>query len=123
MNDFGDPGGAHRGWFGVDLYRGTSPASVIAAARRQRLTGRGHYRYFNLGAAVLGRAGALADGCDFPTLRAGRVFTPLGMTGSGSNPGGAVPPWLDLDRATVLPVAGRRVRAGRRRSDLHRDGT
>jgi CubicO group peptidase (beta-lactamase class C family) len=73
------------GYVGVDPYRGTTPAAVIAAARRQRLAGRGRFRYSNLGAAVLGHGLARAAGCDYPELLERRVFEPLRMTGSGTD--------------------------------------
>ena len=76
--------------FGVDPYRGTNPASVIAAARRSRLVSRGSYRYSNLGAAVLGHALARAANSAYSTMLAEGVFTPLGMAGSGTNLGGRV---------------------------------
>lgn len=95
------------GYFGVDPYRGTSPASVITAARRQRLFGRGSFRYSNLGAALLGHGLARVVGCDFATLVAGRVFTPLNMTGAGTNPGGAVPRgWTPIGRRSFPWLAG-----------------
>ncbi|PYI64124.1 serine hydrolase [Arthrobacter livingstonensis] len=73
------------GYTGVDPYWGTTPATVIAAARRQRLTGRGRFRYSNLGAAVLGHGLARAAGRDYADLLKRRVFEPLRMTGSGTD--------------------------------------
>nr|WP_246306163.1 serine hydrolase domain-containing protein [Allobranchiibius huperziae] len=95
------------GCFGVDPYQGTSPASVIITACRQRLSGRGHYRYSNLGAALLGHGLARAAGCDFATLLAGRVFAPLGMSGAGTNAAGAVPRgWTSTGRRSSPWSAG-----------------
>ncbi|UIJ33955.1 serine hydrolase [Allobranchiibius sp. GilTou73] len=95
------------GCFGVDPYRGTRPASVITTACRQRLSGRGHYRYSNLGAALLGHGLARAADCDFATLLAGRVFAPLGMSGAGINAAGAVPRgWTSTGRRSSPWSAG-----------------
>ncbi len=45
---------------GTHPYRGTTASGVLRAAARQRLRGRGQFRYSNLGGAVLGQLLALA---------------------------------------------------------------
>ncbi|MGC8462163.1 MAG: serine hydrolase domain-containing protein [Acidimicrobiales bacterium] len=86
------------GYFGVDPYRGSTVSGVVAAACRQRLLGRGSYRYSNLGAAVLGHGLARAAGCGYADLLDARVFAPLGMTGSGSDLPGVRRGWTALGR-------------------------
>jgi CubicO group peptidase (beta-lactamase class C family) len=70
------------GLFGTDPYRGSSPSVLMALAARQPLTGRGGYRYSNLGAAVLGQLLAVVAGTDYARLLDDRVFRPLGMGAS-----------------------------------------
>ncbi|MBU5423448.1 beta-lactamase family protein [Cellulomonas hominis] len=64
-----------------DPYTRTLP-ELEAAARGARLSGRGDFRYSNLGAAVLGQAVAAAEGTGYRDLVHRRVLEPLGMTSS-----------------------------------------
>jgi CubicO group peptidase (beta-lactamase class C family) len=80
-----------RGWrfalLGTDPYRGTTASGVLATAGRQRLLGRGQFRYSNLGAAVLGQLLALKEGAEFGPLISERIFAPLQMTATAvANP-------------------------------------
>jgi CubicO group peptidase (beta-lactamase class C family) len=67
---------------GTDPYRGTTASGVLRAAARQRLWGRGQFRYSNLGGAVLGQLLALGAGVDYGPLMTERLFAPLGMAAS-----------------------------------------
>lgn len=64
-----------------DPYTRTVP-ELEAAARGAGLSGRGEFRYSNLGAAVLGQAVAAAEGTSYRDLVHGRVLEPLGMADS-----------------------------------------
>ena len=64
--------------WGRNPYR-TSPASVIAAAVRQPLRGRGQRRYSNIGTAVLGEVLALSASTDYSSLLTEAILRPLGM--------------------------------------------
>jgi CubicO group peptidase (beta-lactamase class C family) len=65
---------------GADPYRGTTAARVMWLAGRQALTGKGSFRYSNLGAALAGQLLAQGAGQDFPALLGERILAPLGMT-------------------------------------------
>lgn len=67
---------------GTNPYNGTTPSSILEVASRQRLWGRGRFRYSNLGGAVLGQLLALAAGADYGSLLTERIFAPLRMTSS-----------------------------------------
>ncbi|WP_175442361.1 serine hydrolase [Humibacillus sp. DSM 29435] len=71
------------GLLGLDPYRGTSPTSLLSAAARQHLRRRGHYRYSNLGAAVLGQVVATVAGRDFSEVLRERLLDPLSLGGAG----------------------------------------
>lgn len=64
-----------------DPYTRTVP-ELEAAAREASLSGRGEFRYSNLGAAVLGQAVAAAEGATYRDLLHRRVLDPLGMASS-----------------------------------------
>jgi CubicO group peptidase (beta-lactamase class C family) len=85
---------------GTPPYRGTTGLDILRAAARQRLSGRGQFRYSNLGAAVLGQLLALSVGADFGPLMTERIFAPLGMTGSAvTSPDRTAPPgWSSRGR-------------------------
>jgi CubicO group peptidase (beta-lactamase class C family) len=93
---------------GTHPYRGTTPSGVLRVAARQRLRGRGQFRYSNLGGAVLGQLLALGAGDEYGPLMNERIFTPLGMTASAvaspqqtappgwSSKGHRRPPWTTM---------------------------
>lgn len=81
------------GVFGMDPYRGTSTTALISTAARQRLRGRGRYRYSNLGSAVLGQALARVARRDFTDLLVERVLGPAGMKGAGLSAAGRTAHW------------------------------
>lgn len=85
---------------GTDPYRGITASGVLRAAARQRLSGRGQFRYSNLGAAVLGQLLALREGADYGPLMDERILAPLGMTASAvANPHQTAPPgWSPMGR-------------------------
>lgn len=65
--------------FGRDPRRHISAEAVLAAGARQKLHGRGQYRYSNLGGAIAGQLLAVAAGCDYSTLLKERPCRPLGI--------------------------------------------
>jgi CubicO group peptidase (beta-lactamase class C family) len=83
---------------GMNPYRGTTASGVLRAAGRQRLVGRGQFRYSNLGGAVLGQLLALAASAEYGTLMTERIFAPLGMTASAvASPRETAPPgWSSM---------------------------
>ena len=85
---------------GIHPYRGMTASGVLRAAARQRLRGRGEFRYSNLGGAVLGQLLALGAGADYGPLITERIFAPLGMTASvvASPQQGAPPGWSSTGR-------------------------
>jgi CubicO group peptidase (beta-lactamase class C family) len=85
---------------GTDPYRGTTASGVLRTAACQRLSGRGQFRYSNLGAAVLGQLLALRAGADYGPLMTERIFAPLEMTASaeGSPQQTALPGWSSIGR-------------------------
>ena len=64
---------------GANPYWGRTADQVVGLAGRQALTGRGSYRYSNLGAALTGQLLAQRTGKDFPALLGERLLKPLGM--------------------------------------------
>jgi len=71
------------GMAGADYsaFREPDPERVIDDAAAQDLTGRGEWRYSNLGIALLGQAVTRAAGApDWPALVGDRLLGPLGMT-------------------------------------------
>jgi CubicO group peptidase (beta-lactamase class C family) len=70
-----------------------APMSVIELASRQRLEGRGHRRYSNLGGAVAGEVVATAMATRYPTLLAERIFGPVGMKASAVSSDAQCAPW------------------------------
>ncbi len=85
---------------GTDPYRGTTPSGVLRVAARQRLWGRGQFRYSNLGGAVLGQLLALGAGADYGPLMTDRIFAPLRMAASAvADPQRTAPPgWSSMGR-------------------------
>lgn len=79
--------------FGLDPYRGQSPQRVLALAGRQRLRGRGSYRYSNLGGALAGQLLGIAAGGEYQALLRERVLAPLRMTSSAIAVRGATAGW------------------------------
>ena len=80
---------------GTHPYRAMTASGVLRAAARQRLRGRGEFRYSNLGGAVLGQLLALVAGADYGPLITERIFAPLRMTASVvASPQQAAPPGL-----------------------------
>lgn len=79
---------------------------MIEETRNQTLSGRGHYAYSTLGAAIAGQAVAAAAHMRFPDLMRARLFEPLGMshtaievghplvTGGRSQTGLPAQPWV-----------------------------
>ena len=67
---------------GTHPYQGMTASDVLRVAARQRLRGRGEFRYSNLGGAVLGQLLAPGAGADYGPLLTERIFAPLGMTAS-----------------------------------------
>ncbi len=67
---------------GTDPYGPTTARGVLATAARQRLSGRGAFRYSNLGGAVAGQLLARRAGGDYGPLMTERIFAPLGMGAS-----------------------------------------
>ncbi len=59
---------------------GASDAELLREARDVTLTGRGTFRYSNIGAALAGRAAATAAGLSYPELMRTRLFEPLRMS-------------------------------------------
>lgn len=53
---------------------------MVTQARASTLTGRGQFRYSNLGMALLGQSLAVASGADYAQLVEQRILGPLGMT-------------------------------------------
>ncbi len=68
---------------GTDPYQRTDASGLLRVAARQRLWGRGQFRYSNLGAAVLGQLLALGASVEYGSLMTQRIFTPLRMRSSG----------------------------------------
>jgi CubicO group peptidase (beta-lactamase class C family) len=85
---------------GTPPYRGTTGMDILRVAARQRLSGRGEFRYSNLGASVLGQLLALSAGPDYGPLMTERIFVPLGMTASAvTSPDRTAPPgWSSRGR-------------------------
>jgi CubicO group peptidase (beta-lactamase class C family) len=78
---------------GTHPYRGTTASGVLRVAARQRLRGRGQFRYSNLGGAVLGQLLALGAGAEYETLMTERIFAPIEMTASAvASPQQKAPP-------------------------------
>ncbi|MFD8597904.1 serine hydrolase domain-containing protein [Kitasatospora sp. NPDC059646] len=116
-------------WFS-NPYAAYSAEELDRALERTRLRfppGSG-VRYSNFGVGLLGRVLAERSGRTYPELLAERVAGPLGLTGTGCEPGAAVghfrgrplPPW----RIPALPGAGAVRSSGRdllRYLSLHLD--
>jgi CubicO group peptidase (beta-lactamase class C family) len=99
---------------GTDPYRGTTSSGVLRAAARQRLRGRGQFRYSNLGGAVLGQLLALDAGVDYGPLMTERIFAPLRMTVSTvATPQQTAPPgWSSMGRSRPPCAMGGYAPAG-----------
>jgi CubicO group peptidase (beta-lactamase class C family) len=67
---------------GLDPYRGTNGPQLLDDAAREPLRKRGHYRYSNVGAAVLGQLLGEAAGTDYPSHLRARILRPIGMDAS-----------------------------------------
>jgi CubicO group peptidase (beta-lactamase class C family) len=65
---------------GTHPYREMTASDVLKSAARQRLQGRGQFRYSNLGGAVLGQLLALRAGAEYGPLLTERILAPLAMT-------------------------------------------
>jgi CubicO group peptidase (beta-lactamase class C family) len=65
---------------GTHPYREMTASDVLKSAPRQRLRGRGQFRYSNLGGAVLGQLLAIGAGVEYEPLLTERILAPLGMT-------------------------------------------
>ncbi|MFD8480296.1 serine hydrolase domain-containing protein [Kitasatospora sp. NPDC059673] len=98
-------------WF-TNPYASYSVAELDRAMTRTRLRHKpgSRVRYSNYGVGLLGRVLAERTGQEYPALLASRISGPLGLTGTGCEPGSAVghrhgrplPPW----QIPALPGAG-----------------
>ncbi|MGH9018774.1 MAG: serine hydrolase domain-containing protein [Acidimicrobiales bacterium] len=99
---------------GTDPYRGTTASGVLRVAARQRLWGRGQFRYSNLGGAVLGQLLALGAGTDYGPLMTERILSPLRMTASAvASPHQMAPAgWSSMGRRRAAWTMGGYAPAG-----------
>jgi CubicO group peptidase (beta-lactamase class C family) len=65
---------------GTHPYREMTASDVLKSAARQRIRGRGQFRYSNLGGAVLGQLLARGASAEYGPLLTERILAPLGMT-------------------------------------------
>ena len=70
---------------GLQLVRHRDPFmhdldTIVTQAAESTLTGRGEFRYSNLGTALLGQSLAAASGTEYAQLVEQRILAPLGMT-------------------------------------------
>lgn len=99
---------------GSNPFRGITAAQVVGVAACQRLRRRGHFRYSNLGAAVVGQLLAHRAGCDYGTLVSERVFAPLDMRATvvATPQQAAAPGWSSTGRRRQPWVMGGFAPAG-----------
>lgn len=77
----------------LNPYHGMTSSVVMRQAVGQRLTDRGHRRYSNLGAALLGHLLAVRGSAEYAVLLRERILRPTGMNSSAVARHGDTAPW------------------------------
>ena len=76
---YGPLRGLRYGVLQLNPYHGITTSDLLELAARQHLSDRGHRRYSNLGAAILGQLLALRSGAEYSHLLKERILLPMGL--------------------------------------------
>ena len=71
--------GLRYGVLQLNPYHGITTSDMLELAARQHLSDRGHRRYSNLGAAILGQLLAIRSDAEYPHLLKERILLPMGL--------------------------------------------
>jgi CubicO group peptidase (beta-lactamase class C family) len=77
----------------LNPYHGITTSKLLELVADQELSGRGAYRYSNLGAAILGQMLVIRSGLEYADLLRDRLLEPLGLTSTDVSVKGRTVQW------------------------------